>query len=213
MTRRKLPGPAVLALSYVVGAIPFSQIVALQTRGLDLRNVGSGTVSGTGLYRVAGLGPLLTGGILDLVKGAVGPVLAGRDRPLLAATAGGAAVAGHNWSVFLGGAGGRGISAAMGSFLVNGWEGSLVLLAGVAGGKLMRATSLGALISYVALLPVMGRRHGAAGGAAAVAVLTPMLVKRVMGNRPATGSERQRVWLNRLLFDQDTPAWPFGSHA
>lgn len=197
-----------LALSYLVGAIPFSQIVARRISGADLRTVGSGTVSGTGLYRVAGLGPLLVGGILDLVKGTVGPALAGSERPRLAAAAGGAAVVGHNWSVFLGGAGGRGISVAMGSFLVNGWEGSAVLLAGVAGGKLAQATSLGAFASYLALFPVMGRRRGARGRAGAVAVVIPMLLKRVMGNQPAPGPGRGRIWLNRLIFDQDTPAWP-----
>lgn len=207
---RRLSGPAVLAVAYLAGAVPFSQIVARKTRGVDLRTVGAGTVSGTGLYRVAGLGPLLVGGILDLLKGAVGPVLAGRDRPRLAALAGGAAVVGHDWSVFLGGAGGRGISAAMGSFLVNGWEGSVVLLVGVALGRPLRATSLGAFAAYLALFPVLSRRRGAAGRAAAAAVVVPMLVKRVVGNRPPAAGSGRRVRLNRLLFDQDTPAWPFG---
>ena len=58
-------------------------------------------MSGTALYRVAGFTPLAVAGVLDVAKGAVGPLLAGRDRPVLAAVAGGAAVAGHNWSPWL----------------------------------------------------------------------------------------------------------------
>src|SRR5207248_6480030 len=86
---------AVVAAAYVAGAIPFSNLMAKQRRGVDLRTVGSGTVSGTSLYEVAGFGALALAGICDVVKGAVGPALAGRDRPALQAVACAAAVAGH----------------------------------------------------------------------------------------------------------------------
>src|SRR5437763_12803090 len=105
----------VLATSYLVGAIPFSNLMARRRRGVDLRTIGSGTVSGTSLYNVAGFGALALAGVCDVAKGSVGPLLAGRDRPGLQAAACGAAVAGHNWSPFLGGAGGRGISPAIGA--------------------------------------------------------------------------------------------------
>lgn len=195
----------VLAVAYVAGAVPFSNLVARWGSGVDLRDVGSGTVSGTGLYRVAGMGPLLLGGVLDVAKGAVGPLLAG-GRPLLGAAAGGAAVVGHDWSIFLGGAGGRGISPAMGSFLVNGWEGSLVLLAGVAVGKLAGATSVGSLASYLALPLVLQARRGRRGRLAALAVLLPLLAKRLAGNGPPAAGCRPRAFLDRLVFDEDRPA-------
>src|SRR2546423_13758476 len=102
----------VLAAAYLAGAIPFSNLIAKRRRGVDLRTIGTGTVSGTSLYEVAGFGALALAGVCDVAKGAVGPVLAGRDRPALQATACAAAVAGHNWSPFLGGAGGRGVSPA-----------------------------------------------------------------------------------------------------
>lgn len=207
---RALPAGVVLTASYLLGAIPFSQIVARVTVGADLRRIGTGTVSGTGLYRVAGFPPLVVGGILDVAKGAVGPILAGPHRPSLAAAAGAGTVCGHNWSIFLRGAGGRGISPAMGSLLVNGWEGSALLLAGLAVGKAMRATSLGAFCSFIALPAVLGRRRGKIGARAAWAVVVPMLVKRVMGNRPVPPERRLRTWLVRFLFDQDTPRWPGG---
>lgn len=164
-------------------------------------------MSGTGLYRVAGLGALLVGGSLDVAKGCVGPLLAGPDRPLLADAAGGMAVVGHNWSVVLGGAGGRGISPSMGSMLVNGWQGSVHLLVMLAAGKLSRATSLGAFIGYLTLGEVLVRARGRRGRRTAAFLVVPMLVKRIMGNVAPTGPSAGRVRLVRLVFDQDTPQW------
>src|SRR5512147_1631304 len=95
----------ILLLAFFVGAIPFSNLVARGSRGVDLRSTGSGTVSGTSVYRVAGFRWLVVSGILDVAKGAAGPLLAGSGRPTLAALAGGLAVVGHDWSPFLRGHG------------------------------------------------------------------------------------------------------------
>ena len=102
-------GTMVLLVAFAVGAVPFSYLIAHSLARTDLRQVGSGTVSGTGLYRVAGFAPLVVGGLCDVGKGALGPFLAG-DRWLLMAFAGAVSVIGHNWSLFLNGAGGRGLS-------------------------------------------------------------------------------------------------------
>src|SRR5437660_880085 len=80
----------------------------------------------------AGFRVLAVAGVLDVAKGAVGPLLAGRDRPALAAAAAAAGVAGHNWSPFLRGAGGRGISPAIGALLAGAPVGAAVLLGGLA---------------------------------------------------------------------------------
>lgn len=206
---RRLPAAAVLGLAYLAGSIPFSNLAARRARGVDLREVGAGTVSGSALYRVAGFVPLAVAGSLDVAKGAVGPLLAGRDRPVLAAVAGGAAVAGHDWSPFLGGAGGRGLSPAMGALAVTAWPGVAVLGAGLAGGRLARRTSLGCFVSYLVLVPVLARTHGRRGALAGAAVLAPILAKRLMGNAPPpAGRARARVLLSRLVHDQDRPAAP-----
>lgn len=203
-TRQEIPPAVVIATGYLAGSIPFSNIIARTVRGVDLRNVGTGTVSGSGLFYEAGFKPLLIGGILDVAKGSVGPLLAGKDRPDLAAAAGGAAVVGHNWSIFLKGAGGRGISPSMGALVVNGWQGSLILLAGVALGRSIRLTSVGALASYVGLIPAMRTVAGREKSLAAAAVVIPMLVKRMAGNAPAPSGARIQTTLTRLIFDQDT---------
>jgi glycerol-3-phosphate acyltransferase PlsY len=200
-------GAEVLAVAYAAGSIPFSNIAARWLRGVDLRHVGTGTVSGTGLYRIAGFVPLAVAGSLDVAKGALGPLLAGRDRPVLAALAGGAAVAGHDWSPFLGGSGGRGISPAIGSLLANAnaRPGAAVLLSGLAAGRLARKTSLGCFVAFVALVPVLAATRGRRGAVAGAAVLVPLLSKRVLGNRPPTGRDRLSVYLTRLVYDQDEP--------
>jgi Glycerol-3-phosphate acyltransferase len=120
-----------LGIGFWAGAVPFSNLAARRFSGVDLRRVGTGTVSGTALYQVAGFGPLAVAGLLDVAKGTIGPLLVGRRRPVAAALACGLAVAGHNWSPFLGGAGGRGISPAMGALAVVGWPGMALLLTGL----------------------------------------------------------------------------------
>ena len=192
----------ILLVSFVVGSIPTANLFSRATRGVDLREVGGGTVSGTSLYRVAGFLPLAAAGILDIGKGALGPLLAGPDRPVLAAVAGGLAVAGHNWSPFLRGAGGRGIAPAVGALLVNAWPGAVLLLAALAVGRLLRHTGLVAFTAEVALVPMLSITNGRDGALAGLAIAVPLLLKRVLGNAPATG-DRVRVYRHRLLFDHD----------
>jgi glycerol-3-phosphate acyltransferase PlsY len=187
--------------AFVVGALPFSQIAARFRAGADLRRVGSGTVSGTNLYRVAGFGPLAIAGVCDVAKGAFGPLVAG-DRPMLAAVCGGLAVAGHNWSPFLRGAGGRGISPALGALLVQAWPGTIVLLLGLVLGKFARETALGSFVADAFVVPVTGVTHGPAGAFASVCVVIPMLLKRVFGNAPPE-TPGARTYVYRLLYDHD----------
>jgi acyl phosphate:glycerol-3-phosphate acyltransferase len=196
-----------VAAGFGAGAIPFSNIGARLVADVDLRAIGSGTVSGSGLYEVAGKGPLIVIGLLELAKGAIGPALAGRSHPVVAALAGAAAVAGHNWSPYIGGAGGRGISPAMGALLVSAPAGAGVLLAGLAVGKMAGETALGSFVADALLVPVATLVHGRAGRLAASAVLVPIVAKRLMGNGPP-GRAGSAVYVYRLLFDRDTREKP-----
>lgn len=198
------PHPVVVVgIAYLAGAVPFSNLVARAKAGVDLREVGTGTVSGSGLREVAGFGAMAGAGVADVAKGAVGPLLAGPERPVLAALAGGAAVCGHNWSVFLAGAGGRGISPALGALGVRHQPGSATLLAGLAVGRLAGQTGLGCFIADVALVPVLARTRGRSGALAGLAVLAPMLVKRAVGNHPPARRDAA-TYLARLALDRDT---------
>ncbi len=171
------PAPGVLAVSFLAGAVPFSFFAARALRHVDLRDRGNGTVSATGVWQVAGFGP-----------------------PTLAALACGAAVAGHNWSPFLRGAGGRGLSVAIGGLAATQPTGAVVLVAGLGLGKLAGQTGFGCLTADVVLVPLLRRTGGRQGAAAAWAVLIPMLAKRLAGNGPARSAD---TYLARLLFDRD----------
>ena len=193
----------IVIVAFVLGAIPFSNLMAQSVSGTDLRNVGTGTVSGTALYRIAGFTPLAVGGIMDVAKATPG-VLAAGSAPLLGALAAAASVAGHNWSPFLGGAGGRGTSPAMGALAVMFWPGTVLLLAGLGFGRLARQT---ALVSFLALpaVPVLALLLGDGDGALAGSlVVALMAIKRLCANNsmPPAG-RRARVLLRRLLFDND----------
>ena len=197
---------AVVAASYLIGAVPFSNLMARRKRGVDLRAVGSGTVSGTSLYNVAGFGALAIAGVCDVGKGAVGPALAGRERPALQAVACGVTVAGHNWSPFLGGAGGRGISPAIGALAATAPAGAVALLAGMTIGRLGGETAIGSLVADVMLVPLLGRTDGRRGRLAGAAVVGVMVAKRLAGNAPAAGGRKLRTYASRLVLDRDDPA-------
>lgn len=199
---RRLPAPVVIAVAWLAGSVPFSNIAARRRAGVDLREVGAGTVSGTALHEVAGFGPLAAAGVCDVAKGVVGPVLAGRDRPFVGAAAATAGVVGHNWSPFLRGAGGRGLSVAFGAFLPLAWPGTAVLAIGLAAGRLARRSGLGSFLGALAVVPVVARTHGRAGAAAATGIVAALLAKRGAGNR-APVEPGLAVYVHRVVFDHD----------
>jgi glycerol-3-phosphate acyltransferase PlsY len=172
-------------------------------KGTDLRQIGNGTVSGTGLYQVAGFKPLAVIGCMELAKGAAGPLLAGRGRPILGAATGAAAMIGHNWSPFLGGAGGRGVAVALGASMPLAPEATVLLGAGLGIGRLAGETALGCLVATVAMPAMLAWRRGRVGLWTGLALSAPMLAKRLAGNSRYGGRDRRSVYLNRLLFDRD----------
>jgi acyl phosphate:glycerol-3-phosphate acyltransferase len=208
---------ALIAVGYLIGAcligsIPFSYLMARIASGTDLRRVGSGTVSGTGVGASSGFWPMALAGLLDIGKGAAAVIPMAVDHPLLAAVGAGAAAAGHNWSVFLGGEGGRAISVALGATLVLAWPGTVVLALGMAVGRLFRQTGLGSFVAQAALPGVLAITDGAVGAVLGGAVVVPMWLKRLLGNgRPQR--EQPRVYLSRLVLDNDEGWKPSASPA
>lgn len=109
----------VLALSYFLGAVPFGLLLG-RWRGVDPRRVGSGNIGATNVTRAGGRALGLATFLLDLGKGAAGPLLArgaGLDPGWIAAT-GMMTILGHCFPVYLRFRGGKGVAALMGVFLV-----------------------------------------------------------------------------------------------
>lgn len=169
-----------------------------------MRDVGSGTVSGSGLFKVSGFLPLAAVGCLELAKGATGPLLAGRRSPTLAAGAAFAGICGHNWSPWLRGAGGRGLSPALGASLVLAPEAAATLGLGLGIGRLMRQTGLSCALAMAALFPLLSRTRGSSGRPIALAIVLPLLAKRLTGNAAPPAGRLWRTLASRALLDRDT---------
>jgi glycerol-3-phosphate acyltransferase PlsY len=110
--------PFLLAGAYLLGAIPFAQVMA-RINGTDLRTAGTGNVGAGNLTRVVGWQWGAVAGILDGLKG-VFPVLIAKGMglgPGAAGFVGVMAVVGHNWSIFLRGRSGRGLATSAGMLL------------------------------------------------------------------------------------------------
>lgn len=170
----------VLAAAYLAGAVPVSNIVARMTRGVDLREFGSGVVSPSNLYRLAGLWPTIAAGLFEVGKGAVGPALAVRQPLWALSLAGFLAVTGHNWSPFLKGSGGRGLSTATGALAIVAWPGAVVLCAGLLTGAAVRHIYVGMSVALIALVPVLFLVRGSGGAIAGAVVVLPIGAKTVV---------------------------------
>ncbi|RTH23226.1 glycerol-3-phosphate 1-O-acyltransferase PlsY [Thermus scotoductus] len=108
----------VLFLAYLLGSVPAGVLVA-RTYGVDIRKVGSGNIGATNVLRALGPGPALVVAFFDVFKGGIAVLIAravGIEGPLLGGVAL-AAVLGHNYSVFLGFKGGKGVATSFGTLL------------------------------------------------------------------------------------------------
>ncbi|MFQ5813208.1 MAG: glycerol-3-phosphate acyltransferase, partial [Anaerolineae bacterium] len=142
-----------IVASYLLGAVPTAYIAGRLLKGLDLRQYGSGSVSGTGVYYHVARWAVVPVGLLDLTKAAL-PTWLGTHLGLglpAALLAGLAAVVGHNWPIWLNFKGGRGIGPFMGLLLIVFPWGFPWLLGSLALGRLLGETAVGALLGLITL--------------------------------------------------------------
>jgi glycerol-3-phosphate acyltransferase PlsY len=110
----------IVILSYLLGSIPTSYIVGRLTVGRDIRRMGDENVGAANAYRELGPRAGIFVGIIDAAKGSAVILIAqavGMSQPVVL-LAGVAAVVGHNWPIFLGFHGGRGVSTTLGILYV-----------------------------------------------------------------------------------------------
>ena len=195
--------------AYLLGSIPSAYFAGKWIKGIDLRQHGSGTVSGSMVWEHVAWWAIVPVGVFDIFKAAL-PTWLGLKLGLgegVALAAGIAALVGHNWPLYLGFTGGRGLSPFLGTITVLYPWGFVWMLAFLAIGYLLGDSAPWALASLV-LLPVfvllMGGPSVLHGAAAAMVLLT--IIKRLEANRrplPEEKIQRRKVLLRRLLFDRD----------
>lgn len=146
--------------AYLIGSIPTGFLVG-RSRGIDIREVGSGNIGATNTFRALGV----TAGILvllvDALKGwvavavaapAVASVFPGAPEDYLRITAGVTAILGHNFTCWLHFKGGKGV-ATTGGVLAGLVPWTLLIAAGAwaFGMAATRIVSVGSLAAAVSL--------------------------------------------------------------
>ena len=141
--------------AYLLGSISFSYLIAKFVKKIDIRDHGSGNAGATNTLRVLGTGPAIAVLALDVIKGILAVWLGYwfSSEPIVPFLAGICAILGHNWPIFFGFRGGKGVATTIGvfatiAFLPALYAGIIAIFAIV----ITRFVSLGSLI-FVVLTP------------------------------------------------------------
>jgi len=195
--------------AYLVGSVPAAYLAAKWSRGMDLRQYGTGQIGAGNLWRMTSKWLTLPVFIFDLGKGMV-MVWAAQLVGLGIAqqvTVGLAAIMGHNWPVFLRFSGGRGVTTALGVILIlMPWGLVVFLIIGGIGMLILRSSSVPVLASMVVLpLVSWGLGQPQAITLGLLSILLIIVTRRLVVPQPAgaTPISRKQLLLNRLLFDRD----------
>ncbi len=115
-----MPPWLVILIGYLLGSIPTAYLTGRILKGRDIRQIGDENSGAANAYRELGPRAGILVGIIDAAKGA-GVILIAQAADMshmVVLFTGLAAVIGHNWPVFLGFRGGRGVSTTIGILLV-----------------------------------------------------------------------------------------------
>lgn len=180
-----------IPFAYLLGSFPSAYVAGKLFAGIDITQHGSGNVGGTNALRVLGPGPAILVAVLDVAKALLPTIWAqhlfsGNTWPTLLVAL--AAVLGHNYSLFLGGKGGKGIATTIGASIAL-FTKPLAVAVGIAVVviALTRYVSLGSLC-LVVLLPVALWLFGASAAEIWFSLILALL-----------GIYRHRTNISRLL--------------
>ena len=166
-----------LVLGYLLGSIPSGWLAGRWLKGIDLRELGSGSTGATNVLRQVGKGPALVVFLIDVGKGAAAVLLA-RALGLgdwIQVLAGLTALAGHIWPVWLGFKGGKAVATGLGMFLGLAWPVGLASF-----GLFMAVFSLSRLVSLASVLAAISLPLLMAAGSGSTANLVVALVAMLL---------------------------------
>ena len=107
-----------LIFGYLAGSCPTGYLAVKILKGQDVRNFGSGNIGATNTGRVLGKKWAVAVAVFDMLKGGIAVLLASffTDNSLILAFTGVFAVLGHDYPVWLGWRGGKGVATTFGVF-------------------------------------------------------------------------------------------------
>jgi glycerol-3-phosphate acyltransferase PlsY len=151
-----------LVSAYLVGAIPFGVVIGKVFFDVDIRERGSGNVGTTNAFRVLGKKAGIAVLACDMLKGYVPALLASLIfGPWATIFIASAPVAGHMYSVFLRGSGGKGIATGSAVALALAPAIYVVVLAiwiaVLLAGRMVSLASLAAAAALAVLVPLTGQ--------------------------------------------------------
>ena len=199
---------------YLLGSVPAAYLAAKWSRGVDIRQHGSGNVGASNILATGSRWVSLAVIIFDLGKGMLPVYIASLlGLPLYQqAIIGLAAIAGHNWPVFLRFSGGRGLLTTVGVILVLAPWLALIVVAFAFAWTPFRQLSLGSLGALI-LLPILswflseplGMERALALTLGFSAMLLIAVIRRLTAPRSSLTASvsTPELLLNRLLFDRD----------
>ena len=167
-----------LLLGYLLGSMPSGWLAGRWLKGIDLRELGSGSTGATNVLRQVGKGPALVVFLIDVGKGAAAVLLARAfgQSDWIQVLAGLTALAGHIWPVWLKFKGGKAVATGFGMFLGLAWPVGLasfgVFLLTLA---IFRIVSLSSVLAAVSL-PLLMIRFSGVGSYIVIALVAMGLV-------------------------------------
>jgi len=144
-----------LLLAFVLGSVPFGIIIA-KIKGVELKKVGSGNIGATNVLRSLGKWPAVFTLLGDILKGTIAVAIGGYFGvgSIYEGFLGISAIVGHNFSVFLGFKGGKGVATSIGVLLIYTPKAAFfTLLIWLVVVVVTKYSSLGAIVSF-GLLPL-----------------------------------------------------------
>lgn len=110
-----------IILSYLIGSIPSGFLLTKYVMKTDVRKYGSGNIGATNVARVMGLKSGVLVAVFDILKGfigvLIGQLIIGNTASVYILLVAVAAIAGHDWSIFMGFSGGKGVATTFGVIL------------------------------------------------------------------------------------------------
>jgi glycerol-3-phosphate acyltransferase PlsY len=145
-----------LVVSFILGSIPFGIIIA-KAKGINLKKIGSGNIGTTNVLRSLGKWPAVLTLLGDVLKGTAAVAIGrhfGVEQPIYEGLIGFSAIMGHNFSIFLGFRGGKGVATSLGVLSIYSPQTALfTFIIWVMVVMFTRYSSMGALVSF-GLLPI-----------------------------------------------------------